>query len=67
MRWQDKIGKRAVKHLREMGITTLEGMKRNAAHQKKQRERPDRQHLPAGILEPCFDCKDIARKLDLPI
>lgn len=45
-------------HLRKQGITTLQKFKEVAAEQARMRGEGG---------EPCFDCKNIARKLDLPV
>lgn len=46
-------------HLREQGARTLQGFKVLAAEQAGWRA--------AGSLEPCWECRVIARKLGLPI
>lgn len=60
MKWQNKLTKSELKHLREMGVTTLAGANRNAEHQANLRKNPD-------MLEPCFECRSINIKLGLPI
>jgi len=67
MKWQEKITKKEMKHLREMGVSTLTEARRNADHQKIVRENGAAEGLPRGIAEPCFDCLIINRKLGLPI
>lgn len=62
MRWQNKLTKSELKHLREMGVTTLTGAKRNAEHQKNLRDRD-----PDPCNEPCWECRRINLKLNLPI
>lgn len=61
MDWMKDLTKKEKKHLLEdAGCKTLEQFKRNADHQKKMREKTP------GI-EPCWDCKFIAKKLGLPV
>ena len=62
MKWQNKLTKTELKHLKEMGVTTLLGAKRNAEHQQKLRN-----ETPETFLEPCWECRRINNKLDLPI
>ena len=59
MKWQDKLTKKDLAHLRVSGVTTLSGAKINAEYQKRCRA--------DGDPEPCFDCKSINMKLDLPV
>ncbi len=49
------------KHLKDNGCTTLTGFKVIAAEQKRMRD-----DSTSG-MEPCNECKNIARKLGLPI
>lgn len=55
------LTKKDKQHLRDMGITTLHQMKRNAAKQAEYRK--------SGELgsEPCWTCRAIAQKLGLPV
>ncbi len=62
MKWQDKLNKTELKHLRDMGITTFTQAKRNAAHQAVERVKN-----PDTMFEPCWDCKNINMKLGLPV
>lgn len=62
MNWKEKLTKSELKHLRESGVTTLSGAKRNAAHQAKLRKLDSD---PA--CEPCWVCKRINNKLGLPL
>lgn len=52
MRWQKKLNKTDLKHLREVGTTTLAGVKRNVEHQAK-------------MAFPCWDCVNIGHKLGI--
>lgn len=63
MRWQKKLTKKELKHLREMGITTLGQARKNAEHQKQMRDDPQRR----GLSDPCWECRTINTKLGLPI
>lgn len=61
MKWQDKLTAKERKHLRIVaGVRTLAGVKTTLMKQKEMREED-------GSFEPCWDCRTIARKLDLPI
>lgn len=53
------LTKKEKKHLREMGMTSLRQFKSNAEQQALLRKR-----YPS---EPCWDCRLIAKKLELPI
>lgn len=66
-KWQRALGVREIRHLEEMGITTLHAAKRNAEWQKNRRDEAASREVPPGIGEPCFDCKTINRKLGLAI
>jgi len=60
MKWQDKLSKRELSHLRKSGVTTLTVARANAEHQLKLRRKPE-------SIEPCWDCKSINRKLGLAV
>jgi hypothetical protein len=62
MRWQDKLPKAELKHLRESGVTTLAQARRNAEHQAKLRKQD-----PNPVVEPCWECRRINEKLGLPV
>jgi len=53
MKWQDKISKAQLKHLREIGITTLTQAKKNADFQKD------------NVDFKCSECRLINHKLGL--
>ena len=64
MRWQDKLTKRELNHLRrEGGCRTLKAAKRLFAQQDKILIESREEGLPPGIAEPCWECLTIARKL----
>jgi hypothetical protein len=66
MKWQDKLTKAELAHLRiQAGCQTLAAVKRNVREQAKMRKESDKAGLPPGIGEPCFDCLAIAQKLGL--
>lgn len=54
------LGKRDKKHLAEMGMQTLGTFRRNAEEQRLMR-------LATPDIEPCFTCKEIARKLGVAV
>ena len=61
-KWKD-LTKKERKHVREMGVATLREFKKNAEFQAKtRREFP----LPE-FSEPCWECRAIAKKLELPM
>ena len=62
-KWQKPLNKTEIKHLREMGVTTLRQAKTNAGSQAKMRE--ENKFAPMG--EPCWECRRINQKLGLPI
>lgn len=62
-----KLTKKEKKHLKEQGISTLshfksvrEAQKQTLVHSIKTRK----EYVP-GIMEPCWECKMIARRLGL--
>ena len=59
------LSKKEKKHLREMGMTTLREFVETAQLQKEMRDQPP----PKGFkfYEPCWDCRAIAQKLELPV
>lgn len=64
MRWQDKLTNVEMEHVREFGGRTLKGFKLNRAVQLEMIRR-DKDKDRAEMVEPCFLCKQIARKLGL--
>lgn len=54
MRWQQKLTKKQLRHVRESGATSLEGVRRNVLHQ-------------AEMQFPCWECVEIGRKLDIEV
>lgn len=63
--WQSKLTKAELKHLRvTAGVTTLSGAERNFAGQLKMRQEQEGEE---HVIEPCWDCKCIARKLGFPV
>ena len=65
-KWQKKLTASERRHLRSMGITSLHAMEDNARHQKEQREKYSKEG-DMFVWEPCWTCKSIARKLELPV
>jgi hypothetical protein len=59
MKWQEKLTKAELKHLRESGPVTLRALRVNRAYQKMMKEQS------GGHVEPCYECKKIAQKLGL--
>ncbi len=57
MKWKKKLLKKELKHLQEMGITTLAQLKETRKFQIEQKDRTNR--------ESCWDCRSIAEKLGL--
>lgn len=59
--WRSKLTKKEILHLKEdANCTTLDGLKRNfAGHVEMRLKHPE--------SEPCFECKQIARKLGFPV
>jgi len=60
MKWQDKLTKKELKHLRkDANCFTLQHVKNTVEqHEKWRKEFPNNS-------DPCFDCKAIGRKLGL--
>jgi hypothetical protein len=63
-KWLKKLKVSQRKHLKEMRITSLRQFKEVAEMQKKRR---DEHKVVTGLHEPCYDCKEIAARLDLPV
>ena len=57
MKWKD-LNEKQKKHLREVGITTLTQFKSMVQAQERMRKENPK-------IEPCWDCKFLARKLGL--
>jgi hypothetical protein len=54
------LSKTEMKHLRSQEMTTLKQFKATAdAHVRMRAENPQ--------IEPCYECKNIARKLGVPV
>ena len=62
-----KLTKKEKKHLKESGITTLKVFKSNREFQKEAlvKNIQDRKEYMPGLMEPCWECKMIARRLGL--
>lgn len=58
MKWKDKLTKKELEHLKDNGILTLREFKIVAEKQKC-----DRSDMSG--YEPCWDCRFIAKKLEL--
>lgn len=56
--WKNKLTKSELKHLKDVEVTTMAQLKLNFEHQAKLRK------LNPNI-EPCHECKHIARKLGM--
>ncbi len=54
MRWQKKLTKKELLHLRETGATTLEQVRENVLFQAQNRF-------------PCWECVEIGRKLGIEV
>ena len=66
MKWQDKLTKNELAHLRrDAGVRSLMAAKRSFAKQAEMRKESDKAGLPPGIAEPCWECRTIARKLGI--
>jgi len=65
MRWQDKLTRDELKHLRDIaGVVTKIQAERIFAAQKYMRDKYTRDK---GGSEPCWTCKRIAEKLGCPV
>ena len=58
------LTKKEQKHLTESGIGSMDAMKRQVAHMQKLVAQ-DKEAGREGVSFPCWDCKFIARKLNL--
>lgn len=63
MRWQDKLTKKELAHVREWGGKTLAGFKGIRKVHRVIRDRYKRAGL--GFTEPCWICRRIAEKLGI--
>ena len=59
-KWEKKLTLTEIKHLRENTDGTLRGAKESFRFQKVKRDKNPH-------IEPCWDCKFIARKLGEPV
>lgn len=59
--WQSKLTKKHMKHLREMGMNTLSKIKTTLEHQAETRKDPE------NISDPCWTCREVANRLNLPV
>jgi len=67
-RWMKKLTKAEINHLREMGVVSLRKARETFEWQAAQRRENEKKHPDNhAVLEPCWDCKNIARKLGLPV
>ena len=67
MKWQDKLTKKDLRHLKKVaGVTTLAGAKRTFEVQAKMRQKMN-QPEDDNFLEPCWECRAIARKLGFKV
>ena len=62
-KWQKPLTVAEIRHIREMGCRTLAAFKRTAEQQKHQRIENDFDPR----IEPCWECRGIARKLGLDV
>jgi hypothetical protein len=62
-----KLSKKEKKHLKSQGITTLTLFKTTRESQNKSliKNIQDKKEYMPGIMEPCWECKMIARRLGL--
>jgi len=59
MRWKKRLTKKQLKHLGEMDVTTYAGLKATLDWQAMERKNTE--------SEPCWECREIATRLDIPI
>ncbi len=64
MRWQKKLTKKQLAHVKKWGGGTLAEFKRNREAQHKMKENGEVRD-PLRNNEPCWECRIIARKLGL--
>ncbi len=62
MRWQNKLTKSELKHVRKWVGSTLTAFKSQAKFLAELRKTRDN-----GYSEPCFVCRDVARKLGIKV
>ncbi len=62
MRWQDKITKKELKHVKKWVGNTLTQFKEQAKYLTEERK-----NRGNDFSEPCYTCKDVARKLGLKV
>jgi len=63
MKWNDRLTKTERRHLRESGCLTLAAFVRTVEAQKATR----RANNDNPALEPCWECRRIAQKLNLEV
>ncbi|MBU1248508.1 MAG: hypothetical protein KKB70_07410 [Proteobacteria bacterium] len=65
MLWKKKLTNRQLSHLKEMNTPTLALFKSTRARQKESKAKALADGLMPGIAEPCFECREIAKRLGL--
>lgn len=65
MRWQKKLTKKQMKHLRDSNVPTLSAFKLLREGQKKVENENKDKDVPLGGRYPCYECYEIAKKLGL--
>lgn len=63
MSWNDRLTKKQQKHLKDMGLTTLERFWDTRKEQEKVRAVNEKTGMAPGIAEPCWECWEIAHVL----
>jgi len=66
-KWHKRITLKQLKHIKENTDGTLAGVKKVLAYQKEKRDDAIRANDYPGITEPCWECKEIARRLGEPV
>ena len=65
MKWQKKLTKKELKHMKENNCGTLKAFAWLRSCQREHRIDAIEKGFSPGIAEPCFECKHIAMKLGI--
>jgi len=69
MRWQQKLTKTQLKHLKDCGITTLTAFircrKQQLSDMRKFDANPQNAERSAETVVGCWDCREIAKRLQV--
>jgi hypothetical protein len=67
-KWMKKLTPAERAHMRMIGCHSLQQARETFAQQAAQRRENEKRHVDQHtLIEPCWECKHIARKLGFPV